>query len=94
VTESFWAAYVVKLLVVAALLAALYFTARKLRQTRIFLSARRSIEIVEAAPLSPHAALYLLRVGARYFLLGAAGGNVSTLAELAPAELEATPRNI
>ncbi|HEY6325285.1 MAG TPA: flagellar biosynthetic protein FliO [Candidatus Cybelea sp.] len=87
---SFWASYLLKLGIVGALLAALYAAVRALRRTRFFArAADRRIRVLETAVLSQHAAIYLLGVGERYFLVGAAGATIATLAELAPSEISA-----
>jgi flagellar biogenesis protein FliO len=86
---SFWASYLLKVGIVGALLAALYAAARALRRTRFFgRPADRRIRVLETALLSQHAAIYLLGVGERYFLVGASGATIATLAELAPADLQ------
>jgi flagellar biogenesis protein FliO len=81
--ESFWTGYLVRLAVVALVLIALYFTARKLRQTRLFGGRGRCLSLLESIILSQHAALHVVRVGARYFLIGSATGTVTALAEIA-----------
>lgn len=89
---SFWVNYLLKLSVVALVLAALYAGARALRRTRFFASrGERSINVIDSVALSPHATVYLLRIGTRYFLIGSADAAVATLAELAPAELPLEP---
>ncbi|HEX4014688.1 MAG TPA: flagellar biosynthetic protein FliO [Candidatus Cybelea sp.] len=89
---SFWAAYAIKLGVVAAVLAALYAGARCLRRsTWLVRRMERHVDVVESAMLAPNAALHVVRAGSRYFLLGS--GGVSALAELEPGELHAKPRS-
>jgi flagellar biogenesis protein FliO len=84
---SFWASYLLKLGVVGALLAALYAVARALRRMRLFArSDQQRIRVIETAVLSQHAAIYLLNVGTRRFLIGTSGASITTLAELAPEE--------
>lgn len=85
---NFWAGYLEKLAIVALLLGAIYAVARALRQTRFFGRAGRRVSLIEAVMLSQHAAVYLVRVGARYFLLGGTPAAVSLLAELAPSDAE------
>jgi flagellar biogenesis protein FliO len=86
---SFWASYLLKLGVIGALLAVLYAGARALRRMRFFASrGDRSINVIDSVALSQHAAIHLLNVGTRYFLIGTAGAAIATLAELAPAELQ------
>lgn len=90
---SFWMSYLVRLAIVAASLIALYFAARKLRQTRFFSRDDRALSLLESIMLSPHAALHLVRVGSRYFLLGSATGAVSALAELTGADTDYPERS-
>jgi flagellar biogenesis protein FliO len=90
--SSFWVSYLLKLGVVALLLVALYAAARALRRMRLFASsADRSITVIESVALSPHVAVYLLRVGTRCFLIGTAGAALATLAELEPAKSTVGP---
>ncbi len=85
---SFWASYLLKLGIVGVLLAVLYAAARAFRRMSCFAHpADRRIRVMDTAVLSQHAAIYLLSVGARYFLVGTAGAGIATLAEFAPAEL-------
>jgi flagellar biogenesis protein FliO len=76
---SFWAEYLAKLTFVALALAVIYVLARWLRRTRFFERGDRLVNVVESAALSQHAALYLVRAGSRYFLIGT---GVSMLAEV------------
>lgn len=81
---SFWASYLLKLGVVGMLLGALYAIASTLRRLRgVGCRGDRSIRIIETVALSQHAAVYLLRVGTRYLLVGTAGDSVALLGELA-----------
>jgi flagellar biogenesis protein FliO len=82
---SFWAAYLAKLTLVALALAVTYVLARWLRRTRFFERGDRLVNVVESAPLSQHAALYLVRAGSHYFLIGS---GVCLLAEVAAPEDE------
>ncbi len=86
---SFWTSYLLKLGIVGMLLAALYGAARAFRRIRCFAHpADRRVRVMETAMLSQHAAIYLLNVGARYFLVGTMGAGIQTLAELAPEDLQ------
>ncbi|MBV9720037.1 MAG: flagellar biosynthetic protein FliO [Candidatus Eremiobacteraeota bacterium] len=80
-TWSFWLNYLERLAIVAVVLVALYVIARKLRELRIFAPGRR-ITVLESAMLAPNAALHVVRVESRYFLI--ASGSATSLAELAP----------
>jgi flagellar biogenesis protein FliO len=82
VTPAFWANYFERLAVVALVLVSLYFLARKLRAMRLFTRAGRRLNVVESAMLSPHAALHIVRVGCRYFLVGTGSGGVTRIAEI------------
>ncbi len=81
--SSFWPLYVEKLAIVALVLAALYLAARRLRQTRLFAPSGRLVNVLESTMLSQHAALHVVSVGSRCFLIGSAAGGVTRLAELA-----------
>lgn len=89
---SFWAGYLEKLGIVALLLLALYVVASRLRQTRLFARSGRSLTLLESMMLSQHAALYIVRVGSRYFLIGSAAGGICALAELAESDAAALRR--
>lgn len=86
---SFWTAYLVKLAITAVVLAALYLAGRRLRAMRPFSGRGRCLTVVETTALSPHAALHVVEIGSRRFLLGSAAGGISSLAELTEAESEA-----
>jgi flagellar protein FliO/FliZ len=86
---TLWVEYLEKLAIVAFVLGALYFAARRLGGTRLFARSGRCLRLLESMMLSQHAALYIVKVGSRYFLLGSAAGGVRALAELAEAELSA-----
>jgi flagellar biogenesis protein FliO len=90
VPSSFWTAYVAKVAIVALLLVALYVVAGLLRRTRFFARSGRRVALVESMAISQHAALYVVRAGARYFLIGCTAGGLSTLAELSASDVETT----
>jgi flagellar biogenesis protein FliO len=79
---AFWALYAEKLAIVALLLAGLYFAARSLRATRAFARSRNGLRVVGSVMLTPQAALHVVEVDARRFLIGT--GTVRALAELEP----------
>jgi flagellar biogenesis protein FliO len=92
VPASFWAAYTIKLAVLAAVLGAIYALARLLRGNAFFWrAAQRHIVVLESTMLAPNAAIHMIRVGKRHLLLGS--GGLSKLAELEPGELETIPRS-
>jgi flagellar biogenesis protein FliO len=86
----FWAGYVLKLALTALVLGALYLIARRLRTMRFLSRRARCVNLVETTLLTPGAALHVVTVGSRHYLLGSATGGVSSLAELDPGDVEAT----
>lgn len=88
-SSGFWVQYVFALLVVALLLGGLYAVVRGLARGRLIASSeRRLVTVLESTPLSQHSALHVIKVGARYYLVGAGNGAMGTLTELEPAEVE------
>ena len=83
----FWAAYSVKLAIVVALLGGLYALGRALRRVP-WAGSHRCTGVIDARAFSAQPAVYVVRVGARFFLIGAGSAGVCKLAELAPAEIE------
>lgn len=81
---AFWGAYALRLAIVALILGALYIVARRLRDTKLFARRGRRVDVLESAMLSQQAALHLVRVDARYFLIGSAAAGVTRIAELLP----------
>jgi flagellar biogenesis protein FliO len=87
-SAGFWEGYAAKLVVVALLLAAIYALSARLRRRGLLGRGGRCIRVIEAAVLSQHAAIYVVAVAGRYFLIGAATGGVERLAELAAEAVE------
>ena len=88
--SGFWFQYLFALLVVALLLGGLYAVVRGLARGRILVSAdRRLVTVLESTVLSQHSALHVIKVGARYYLIGGGQGHVNSLVELPPEEVEA-----
>jgi flagellar biogenesis protein FliO len=83
-------AYAERLAIVALLLVALCFVAALLRRARLFPRPGRLVALVDSLALSQHAALYVVRAGTRYFLIGCTAGGLSTLAELPSSDVEPT----
>ena len=87
---SFWVNYFLALTIVALMLAGLYIIVRGLARGRVFASAnRRMVTVLESTMLSQHASMHVVKVGARYLLIGGSNGAISTLSELSPEEVEA-----
>jgi flagellar biogenesis protein FliO len=88
-TSSFWLSYVFALLVVALLLGGLYLVVRGLARGRILAQAnRRLVTVLESTPLSQHSALHVIKVGARYYLIGGGQGHVTSIVELPADEVD------
>jgi flagellar biogenesis protein FliO len=86
---GFWLNYVFALLVVALLLGGLYAVVRGLARGRMIASAnRRLVTVLETTPLSQHAALHVIKVGERYYLIGGGQGHVNSLVELPADDVE------
>jgi flagellar biogenesis protein FliO len=87
---NFWFNYFLALIIVALMLGGLYFIMRGLARGRVFASAdRRLVTVLESTMLSQHVLVHVVKAGGRYLLIGGSNGNVSTLAELAPDEVDA-----
>lgn len=88
---EFWERYLVALLVVAVMLAALSLLGRVLQRIRRT-KGSHLIEIVESAMLSPQAWLHVVRIGSRYLVVGAAREGVNALAEIdGPERVDSVP---
>lgn len=87
--SSFWLQYAFALLVVALLLGGLYAVVRGLARGRMIVSAnRRLVTVLETTALSQHSALHVVKVGSRYYLIGGGQGQLNSLTELPPEEVE------
>lgn len=87
---NFWFQYTAALLVVALMLGGLYALVRGLARGRVLASAdRRLVTVVESTALAQHTAMHVVKVGKKYFLIGAGNGHVSTLGELPAEEVDA-----
>jgi len=86
---SFWLSYIFALVVVALLLGGLYAVVRGLARGRLLASAqKRLVTVLESTQLSQHAALHVVKVSGRYFLLGGGQAGVHEIAELPAGEVE------
>lgn len=89
-SAGFWFNYLFALVIVALMLVGLTIVARGLSRGRLLASAnRRLVTVLESTPLAQHSAVHVVKVGARYWLVGGSQGSVSTLAELPAEEIEA-----
>lgn len=89
---SFWVGYVEKLAIVALVLVGFYAVAWRLRQVRPFARSDRCMNVLDSMMLSQHAALYVVRVGTRYFLIGGSASGVRRLSELTESSLKPRSR--
>ena len=89
-SSGFWFNYIVALVVVALMLGGLYAVVRGLARGRVLLStSKRIVTVVESTALSQRSAVHVVKVGKKYYLIGASEGHVSTLGELDNDELDA-----
>jgi|SRR5579862_3390207 len=87
---GFWFNYFLALGIVALMLAGLYLIVRGLARGRVFASAnRRMVTVLESTMLSQHVSVHVVKVGAKYFLIGGSNGAVSNLTELPADEVDA-----
>lgn len=86
---SFIAQYILGLLVVACMLFGLYGVFRALARGRLVASTeRRLLSVVETLFLPQNSTLHIVKVGARYYLIGSGAGHVSALAEVPGESIE------
>ncbi|MFN2449716.1 MAG: flagellar biosynthetic protein FliO [Candidatus Baltobacteraceae bacterium] len=86
---ALYARYLFALIVVALMLGGLYVIVRALGRGRLVTSAdKRLVTVIESTFLAQNTTLHVIKAGARYYLLGGGNGRASTLAELAPEEVE------
>lgn len=86
---NFWVNYLVALAVVALMLGGLYALVRGLARGKLLTSSsRRLVTVLESTQLAQHAAVHVVKVGTRYYLIGAANGQTNALAELPSEEVD------
>lgn len=89
-SANFWFNYFLALIVVALMLAGLWVIVRGLARGRILASAdRRLVSVLESTVVSQHASLHVVKVGARYLLIGGGSAQLNLLSELQPDEVDA-----
>jgi flagellar biogenesis protein FliO len=87
---SFWLSDLLALAVVGLMLIGLYAILRGVIRARTLAAVdRRLVTVLESTLLSQQIAVHVIKVGARYLLVGGGNGAVSTLAELPPQDVEA-----
>ncbi len=90
---NFWAAYTLKLALVALLLAGVYALARLLHRARFGAAAgSRLVTVLESTMLSPHLCVHVVKVGTRYLCVGAGERGIAPLAELSSEEIAPAPK--
>lgn len=83
---TLWLRAITALALVALLLYGLFWAVRLLSQGRLLaLGQSRLVFVVESAMLSQNTSVHVVRIGGRYYLVGAAAGHVALISEL-PAE--------
>ena len=89
-SASFLLHYFLTLTVVALMLAGLYVVIRGLARGRLIASAdRRLVAVLESTVVSQHASLHVVKVGARYLLIGGGSAQLTLLSELPPEDVDA-----
>lgn len=87
---AFWTGYLPGLAIVGALLFGLYVLARNLARRRLFAGGgAQLVSVVTSTFVAQNVAIHVIKAGGRYLLVGCAAAQMRTLAELAPAEVEA-----
>ena len=90
VSANFWFNYLLALIVVALMLAGLWIVVRTLARGRIIASAdRRLVAVLESTVVSQHASLHVVKVGARYLLIGGGSAQLTMLSELDATDVDA-----
>ncbi|MBV8074328.1 MAG: flagellar biosynthetic protein FliO [Candidatus Eremiobacteraeota bacterium] len=86
---TLWIRALSALALVALLLYGLYWAARFLSQGRLATLGRsRLVVVVESTFLAQNTSVHVVKVGARYYLVGASHGHVALISELSAAEVE------
>ena len=83
---TLWLRAASALALVALLLYGLFWAVRLLSQGRMLaLGQGRLLSVIESTVLSQHTSVHVVRIGRRYYLVGAGSGTVALISEL-PAE--------
>jgi flagellar biogenesis protein FliO len=85
-----WLRAISALALVALLLYGLYWLMRLLAQGRLTTLGRtRLLVVIESTFLGQHTAMHVVRIGSRYYLIGAGSGHVTLISEIPAEEVEA-----
>ena len=77
------------LILVGVVLYAALYLARTLQRGKLVVGlGRRLVTTVESTALAQHATIHVVKIGERYYLLGAGNNGVSMLTELPAGEIE------
>lgn len=86
---TLWLRAISALALVALLLYGLFWLVRLLSQGRLLaLRQSRLVVVVESTMLSQNTSVHVVRIGSRYYLVGAAAGHVALISELSAEEIE------
>lgn len=86
---TLWLRAITALALVALLLYGLFWAVRLLSQGRLLaLGQSRLVVVVESAMLSQNASVHVVKIGRRYYLVGAASGHVALVSDLPAEEVE------
>lgn len=84
-----WLRAISGLALVAFLLLALYYVVRFLSQGRLLTLGRaRLMTVIESTFLAQNTSIHVVKMGGRYFLIGAGSGHVALISEIPPEEVE------
>jgi flagellar biogenesis protein FliO len=87
---TFWLNDLLAFAVVTLMLAGLYAMLKRfVRGNALAAVDRRLVTVLEATMLSQQSAVFVIKVGSRYLVVGGGNASVSTLAELPAQEVEA-----
>ena len=84
-----WLRVISGLALVAFLLLGLYYVVRFLSQGRLLTLGRsRLMTVIETTFLAQNTSIHVVKIGGRYFLIGASSGHVALISEIPPEEVE------
>jgi flagellar biogenesis protein FliO len=90
VSPAFWLDDLLAFAAVALMLAGLYAMLKGFVRGRALAAVdRRLVTVLESTMLSQQSALFVIKVGARYLLVGGGNGSLSMLTELPAQDVEA-----
>ena len=84
-----WLRAIGALALVALLLYLLYWVARFISQGRVVTLGRsRLVSVIESCFLSQNTSVHVVKIGGKYYMVGASAGHVSLISEIPASEVE------